>query len=74
LNLLLQRDVIPTYSLDIAYMLTKNIGYIILVNFLNHNDEFVSALQKLEIKGMTKLVLDLRNNGGGYLQAAIDIG
>jgi carboxyl-terminal processing protease len=68
------RDVIPTYSLDIAYMLTKNIGYIKLSKFsATTHEEFVNGLQKLKAKGMTKLVLDLRDNGGGYLQAAIDV-
>ena len=68
------RGVIPTYSLDIAYMLTKNIGYIKLSKFsATTHEEFVNALQKLKNKGMTKLVLDLRDNGGGYLQAAIDV-
>jgi len=68
------RDVIPTYSLDIANMLTNKIGYIKLSKFsATTYDEFMAALKKLKAKGMTKLVLDLRDNGGGYLQAAIDI-
>jgi carboxyl-terminal processing protease len=68
------RGVIPTYSMDIAYMLTKNIGYIKLSKFsATTHEEFVNGLQKLKAKGMTKLVLDLRDNGGGYLQAAIDV-
>ncbi len=68
------RGVIPTYSLDIAYMLTKNIGYIKLSKFsATTHDEFVSALLKLKAKGMIKLILDLRDNGGGYLQAAEDL-
>ena len=68
------RDVIPTYSLDIAYMLTNKIGYIRLNKFSATTfQEFDDALKKLKSKGMTKLVLDLRDNGGGYLQAAIDI-
>ncbi|NTW31139.1 MAG: S41 family peptidase [Bacteroidetes bacterium] len=68
------RGVIPTYSLDIAYMLTSKIGYIKLSKFsATTHEEFVKALLNLKSKGMTKLVLDLRDNGGGYLQAAIDI-
>ena len=68
------RDVIPTYSLDIAYMLTNKIGYIRLNKFsATTYQEFDDALKKLKEEGMTKLVLDLRDNGGGYLQAAIDI-
>ena len=62
------RDVIPTYSLDIAYMLTSKIGYIRLNKFSATTfQEFDDALKKLKEKGMTKLVLDLRDNGGGYL-------
>ena len=68
------RGVIPTYSLDIAYMLTNKIGYIRLNKFSATTfQEFDDALKKLKTQGMTKLVLDLRDNGGGYLQAAIDI-
>ncbi len=68
------RGVIPTYSIDIAYMLTKDIGYIKLTKFsATSHDEFVTALTKLKQKGLKKLVLDLRDNGGGYLDAAIAI-
>jgi carboxyl-terminal processing protease len=68
------RDEIPTYSLDIAYMLTSDIGYIKLSKFsATTHDEFVAALKKLKRQGLKKLVLDLRGNGGGYLNAAIDI-
>lgn len=68
------RDVIPTYSLDIAYMVTPGIGYIRLSNFsAKTHEEIHNALKKLNSLGMKKLVLDLRGNGGGYLQAAIDV-
>jgi len=68
------RDVIPTYSLDIAYMVTAGIGYIRLSNFsAKTHEEIHNALKKLNSMGMKKLVLDLRGNGGGYLQAAIDV-
>jgi carboxyl-terminal processing protease len=68
------RDVIPTYSLDIAYMAEPGIGYIRLSNFsAKTHDEVHDALQKLHSLGMKKLILDLRGNGGGYLQAAIDV-
>ncbi len=68
------RDVIPTYSIDIAYMVDKNIGYIKLSKFsATTGNEFNEALIKLKSEGMRKLILDLRGNGGGFLNAAIDV-
>jgi carboxyl-terminal processing protease len=68
------RDVIPTYSIDIAYMVDDSIGYIKLSRFAaNTYEELVSALKKLLGQGMTRLILDLRGNYGGFLQAAINI-
>ncbi len=68
------RDVIPTYSLDFSYMISPEVGYIKLSKFSATTfDEFDRALQKLKSKGLKKLILDLRDNGGGYLQAAIEI-
>jgi carboxyl-terminal processing protease len=70
----LQRDVIPTYSIDISYMVNDSIGYIKMSRFAaNTYEELVAALNKLLADGMTRLVLDLRDNTGGYLQAAIKI-
>jgi len=74
IDFIITRDVIPTYSLDIAYMVDKNIGYIKLNKFsATTYDEFKKAAMQLKDNGMTKLILDLRGNPGGYLQAAIDI-
>ena len=68
------RDVIPTYSVDIAYMLDDVIGYIKLSKFsATTHREFVNAAKQLKKEGMQKLVLDLRGNGGGYLSEAVDI-
>ncbi|GAB1404330.1 hypothetical protein MASR1M74_15090 [Lentimicrobium sp.] len=68
------RDVIPTYSVDIAFMPEPGIGYIKLSKFsATTPDEFRQALIKLLDKGMQKLVLDLRGNAGGYLHAAIEV-
>ena len=68
------RDVIPTYSVDIAYMLDKEIGYIKLSKFsATTYDEFKRSIRKLESQGMKKLVFDLRGNTGGYLNAAVDV-
>ena len=68
------RDVIPTFSLDFSYMISPEVGYIKLSKFSATSfDEFDIALKKLKSKGLKKLILDLRDNGGGYLQAAIEI-
>lgn len=68
------RDVIPTYSVDIAYLLDDHTGYIKLSKFsATTHKEFVKAARSLKQEGMTQLVLDLRGNGGGYLGEAVDI-
>jgi len=68
------RDVIPTYSMDIAYMVNPGTGYIKLNNFsATTHDEVHTALGQLKKNGMEKLILDLRGNGGGYLTAAVDL-
>lgn len=68
------RDKIPIYSLDAAFMLDANIGYIRLSRFgATTHKEFLEAYKSLEKQGMTGLILDLQSNGGGYLNAAIDI-
>jgi len=68
------RDVIPTYSLDIAYMVNDKIGYIKLNKFAATTyKEFVHALDQLLGKGMEKLIFDLRGNAGGYLKSSIQI-
>ena len=68
------RDKIPLYSIDAAYMATSDIGYIRITSFsANTHQEFVEKLHQLQDKGMKKLVIDLRGNPGGYLQAATSI-
>ena len=68
------RDKIPVHSVDATYMLRPGIGYIRIGNFgANTHQEFCDALEKLKQQGMTDLVLDLQENGGGYLQAAVNI-
>lgn len=74
LDFTITRDVIPTYSMDIAYMPASGIGYIRLNNFAaTTHEEVHKALENLQEKGMKKLILDLRGNGGGYLKAAIEV-
>jgi len=68
------RGKIPTYSIDIAFRPTKDIGYIKISKFsATTAEEFSDALKNLTNKGMKKLILDLRGNGGGYLDAAITL-
>ena len=68
------RDKIPIYSLDVAYMLNENTGYIKLSRFSkNTYEEFLEAGIKLKNQGMQKMILDLRGNGGGFMDAATNI-
>ncbi len=74
LHFTITRGIIPTYSLDIAYMVNKDVGYIKLNKFsATTYKEFDKAVKKLKSEGMKKLILDLRNNPGGYLNAAINV-
>lgn len=68
------RDKIPLYSVDVSYMVDDEIGYISVNRFsATTKEELVGALNKLKNKGMKKLVLDLRNNPGGYLEQAFQV-
>lgn len=70
----IKRDRIPIYSIDAAYMLKDKIGYIRIDRFgATTSKEFSDALTKLKKQGMKDLILDLQGNGGGYLNAAIDL-
>jgi carboxyl-terminal processing protease len=74
LDFKIMRDVIPTWSIDISYAVNKTTGYIKLSKFsATTAEEFDDALIKLHEKGVHNLILDLRGNSGGYLQAAIAI-
>ncbi len=65
------RDDIPIYSVDAAYMATPTTGYIRVSRFAEETpDEVAAALEKLTRQGMTELILDLQDNGGGYLYSA----
>jgi carboxyl-terminal processing protease len=68
------RDKIPVKSVDATYMIRPGIGYIRIGNFgAQTHEEFVASLEKLRLEGMKDLILDLQENGGGYLRAAVDI-
>lgn len=70
----IKRDKIPVYSLDASYMVNDRIGYIHISRFAaTTGKEFTDALHKLRERGMKDLILDLQGNGGGYLNAAIEL-
>ena len=65
------RDDIPIYSIDAAYMADPQTGYIRISRFAEETDaEFRKAVKKLRSQGMKQLIIDLEDNGGGYLNAA----
>ena len=68
------RDKIPIYSVDASYMVNENTGYIKLNNFSSTSiSEIRKSVIKLRDDGMENLILDLQNNGGGYLRTAVDL-
>ena len=69
------RDAVPQPSVPDAYMLKPGVGYIDMTRGFNYTttDELLDALDRLHAKGMTSLVLDLRNNPGGFLDQAIHV-
>ncbi len=68
------RDKIPLFSVDTHIMLDKQTGYVSVSRFAEKTtEELQSALNDLQNKGMKQLVLDLRNNPGGYLNQAVQI-
>jgi carboxyl-terminal processing protease len=67
----MKRSRVDVSSVNAAYMANANTGYIKISKFAATTDvDFRTALNKLKTNGMSKLVLDLRGNGGGYLSAA----
>lgn len=73
-NFDITRDKIPIYSVDVAYMVNKTTGFIKINNFaVTTFDEFMNGLRELKAQGMTKLIIDLRGNSGGIMDAAIQI-
>ena len=69
------REAVPQPSVPDAYMLKPGVGYIDMTRGFNYTttDELLDALERLHQKGMTSLVLDLRNNPGGFLDQAIHV-
>jgi len=68
------RGVIPLHSLDAAFMIDATTGFIKLNSFsATTYQEFTDAMRKLKSSGMANLILDLRDNGGGFLNDAVSI-
>ena len=74
LTFIVRRDKIPVHSIDAVYMIRPGIGFIRIGNFsATTHEEFLEGLARLKKEGMQHLILDLQENGGGYLKAAVDI-
>lgn len=74
LTFVVTRDKIPVHTLNAAYMIRPGVGYICLESFgMKTHKEFMDAVKELEKQGMKILILDLQDNGGGYLQTAVQI-
>ncbi len=70
----IERDEIPLYSIDVSYMINDETGYIKISQFAQTTfQEYVEAVEKLKEEGMQKLIIDLRGNSGGYMDAATNI-
>lgn len=68
------RDKIPLYSVDASYMLDERTGYIRISSFgAKTYNEMMDALDKLKKQGMDQVIIDLNDNGGGYLNSAIEM-
>jgi carboxyl-terminal processing protease len=74
MKITIQRDVIPLKSVDVALRLDNTTGYIKINRFAETTfDEFKEALASLKKQGIKTLVIDVRDNGGGYMEEAIAI-
>jgi carboxyl-terminal processing protease len=68
------RDKIPIYSIDVSYMVNDHTGFIKINNFaMTTFEEFMRGIRDLKDKGMTSLIIDLRGNSGGIMEAAVQI-
>ena len=74
LNFKIVRGKIPIHSIDAAYMVSNDIGYIKLSRFGETSyNEFLKAEKELKAKGMKRMIFDLTGNGGGVMQVASQI-
>jgi len=68
------RGNIPLRSIDGFYIISKDIGYVKISTFsLNTHNQFIDAVFKMRKKGINSIIIDLRNNSGGYLNSATNI-
>ena len=68
------RDKIPVNTVEASYIIRPGVGYIRIGSFgATTHKEFLDCMTQLKSQGMTSLLLDLQANGGGYLQAAVDV-
>jgi carboxyl-terminal processing protease len=73
-DITLERDVIPTHSIRVSYMVAPGIGLIRIGNFTSQTaSELDEAVQELRTQGMDRLILDLRSNPGGLLDQAVQV-
>ena len=74
LKIKLRRDVVPIKSVDVAFMINPTTGYIKINRFAETTyDEFKAGLQKVQKQGAKSLIVDVRGNGGGYMEMAANI-
>ena len=74
LTFIVTRDKIPVKTIDAVYMIRPQVGYIRIGSFgMTTYDEFMEGVKKLKGEGMKDLIVDLQENGGGYLVAAVQI-
>ncbi|MDO4726720.1 MAG: S41 family peptidase [Porphyromonadaceae bacterium] len=74
IDFVITRDKIPLYSVEAAYKIAPDVGYINISNFsLTTFKEFKDAFEKLKKEGITSLIIDLQSNGGGLMDAAVNI-
>ncbi len=74
INYKIIRGKIPLHSVDVSYMIDDEIGYIKISKFARTTySEFKEAVEKLKVQGLKNIILDLRGNGGGFLDAATNI-
>ena len=74
LDFTITRDEIPLHSVESAYLLDQQTGYIKITRFAkNTHEEFLDAVDKLSENGMKNIIIDLRNNGGGFLTSATNL-
>ena len=74
MEFVVKRDEIPIYSIDATYMINDSIGLISISRFAGTTtDEVNDAMKKLRKRGLKHLIIDLTDNGGGYLRPSTEI-